>query len=80
MLAGLRCMKLLRGFRGAKPADMAALRNAILRVSALLEICPEIRELDLNPIQVRESGAVTVDARIRVEQPVQTQPSLRIAY
>ncbi|HXH37993.1 MAG TPA: GNAT family N-acetyltransferase [Thermoanaerobaculia bacterium] len=80
MLSGLRCMKLLHGFRGSKPADMAALRGAILRVSALLEICPEIRELDLNPIKVRESGAVVVDARIRVEKPALTKPSLRIAY
>jgi acyl-CoA synthetase (NDP forming) len=80
MLSGLRCMKLFRGFRGSKPADIAALHNAILRVSALLEICPEIRELDLNPIKVRTSGALTVDARFRVEQPAQTQPSLRIAY
>jgi acetyl coenzyme A synthetase (ADP forming)-like protein len=80
MLTGLRCMKLLRGFRGAKPSDMPALRNAILRVSSLVEICPEICELDLNPIKVRESGALTVDARIRVEAPVRTQPSLRIAY
>ncbi len=80
MLGGLRSMKLLRGFRGAKPADIAALRDAILRVSALLEICPEIRELDLNPIKVRESGALTVDARIRVEQVAQTQPSMRVSY
>ncbi|MGH9144322.1 MAG: acetate--CoA ligase family protein, partial [Vicinamibacterales bacterium] len=72
--------KLLRGFRGSKPADVAALQNAILRVSALLEICPEIRELDLNPIKVRPTGALTVDARIRVEHPAQTQPSLRVAY
>ncbi|HSY50044.1 MAG TPA: GNAT family N-acetyltransferase [Thermoanaerobaculia bacterium] len=80
MLSGLRCLKLLRGFRGSKPSDIAALRNVILRVSALLEICPEIRELDLNPTKVRESGAVVVDARIRVERPAVTQPSLRVAY
>ena len=80
MLDGLRSMKLLRGFRGAKPCDIPALRSAILRLSALLDICPEIRELDLNPIKIRESGAVVVDARIRVERAAQMPPSLRIAY
>jgi len=80
MLAELRSTKLLRGFRGSRPLDIAALRSAILRVSALIEICPEIRELDLNPVKVRESGALVVDARIRVEQPVTGPPSLRIAY
>jgi len=80
MLNGLRSMKLLRGFRGAKPCDVAALRSAILRVSALLDICPEIRELDLNPIKVRGSGCVVVDARIRVERIARTTPSLRVSY
>jgi acetyl coenzyme A synthetase (ADP forming)-like protein len=79
MLSELRCRKLLAGFRGSKPVDIAALRVAVLRVSALLDICPEIRELDFNPIKVRESGAVVVDARIRVER-VTAAPSLRIAY
>jgi len=80
MLSGLRSMKLLRGFRGAAPHDVAALRTAILRVSALLDLCPEIRELDLNPIKVRQSGCVVVDARIRVERIEASTPSLRVAY
>ncbi len=80
MFAELRSMKLLHGFRGSKPSDIPAFRDAILRVSALLDICPEINDLDLNPIKVRQSGAVVVDARIRVQRVVQTAPSLRIAY
>ncbi len=80
MLAGLRCRKLLRGFRGAKPADIAALYESILRVSALLSACPEIHELDLNPVKIREKGAVVVDARVRVEPVVHASPSMRVAY
>ena len=40
----------------------------ILRVSALVEIAPEIRELDLNPVKVLPPGhgAVVVDARLRI--------------
>jgi hypothetical protein len=39
-----------------------------MRISALVEIAPEIRELDLNPVKVLPPGhgAVVVDARIRV--------------
>ncbi|MEO8033193.1 MAG: GNAT family N-acetyltransferase, partial [Acidobacteriota bacterium] len=69
MLGELECTKLLKGFRGSKPVDVAALRGALLRVSELLEICPEIRELDINPLKVRESGASALDARIRIERP-----------
>ena len=66
MLNELRGAKLLRGYRGAPPADEAGLLDILLRVSALLETCPEIEELDLNPILVSPDGAVAVDARVRV--------------
>ena len=43
----------LRGARGTPPADEAALRALLVRVAQLLHACPEIRELDLNPVMVR---------------------------
>jgi acetyl coenzyme A synthetase (ADP forming)-like protein len=79
MLDELRCTKLLRGYRGHAPVDADAYHQSILRLSALLDICPEIRELDLNPLKVLEHGISAVDARIRVE-PVVPVASRRIAY
>ena len=69
MLNDLRGTRLLRGFRGAPPADEAGLLDILLRVSALLETCPEIEELDLNPVLVSTDGAVAVDARVRIGSP-----------
>jgi acetyl coenzyme A synthetase (ADP forming)-like protein len=66
MLDELRGIALLRGFRGAPTADEPALLDVVLRVSALLELCPEIQELDLNPVVVSATGAAAVDARIRI--------------
>ena len=66
MLNELRGRALLRGFRGAPPADEASLIEILLRVSVLLEICPEIAELDLNPVMVGTDGSTVVDARVRV--------------
>jgi acyl-CoA synthetase (NDP forming) len=66
MLNDISGVQLLRGFRGGPQRDEAALRDVILRVSALLEACPEIVELDLNPVIVTAVGAHVVDARIRV--------------
>lgn len=71
---------LLRGFRGAPPADEGALRQTLLRVSALLDACPEILEMDLNPVIVRPDGVCIVDARIRVGTVAPPQPSRRVAY
>jgi acyl-CoA synthetase (NDP forming) len=66
MIDRLRLAPMLTGYRGSVPADRAALERTILRVSALVEAAPEIREMDLNPVKVLESGAIVVDARIRV--------------
>ena len=66
MLDDVRGTILLRGYRGAPVADEGALRDVLLRVSVLLEICPEIHELDLNPVMVGPGGATVVDARIRL--------------
>jgi acetate---CoA ligase (ADP-forming) len=79
MLEEVRGAKLLRGYRGSAPADEAALRDALLRVSALLEICPEIQELDINPVKVLDSGVRILDARIRVEKKA-GQVSRRVVY
>jgi len=66
MVESLKGVRLLRGFRGAEPADEAAFRDAILRVSALVGLCPEIQELDLNPVKVLPGGVSAVDVRVRV--------------
>ena len=80
MVAQARVSKLLRGVRGEKPADAAALKRVIAKVSALLEICPEIRELDINPLFVLHEGATAVDARVRVEILNPGPPSRRVSY
>ena len=68
MIQGIRGRKLLDGYRGHPPADLDALRDALLRVSHLVEEVPEIHELDLNPLIALEPGAGCriVDARILV--------------
>jgi acyl-CoA synthetase (NDP forming) len=66
MVNAMRGAPLLRGYRGGAVMDEAALRNVLLRVSALVDACPGILELDINPLQVLPNGACALDARIRV--------------
>jgi acyl-CoA synthetase (NDP forming) len=66
MIQSLKTYPLLTGFRGSAAADVSALQEALLRVSALVEDLPQIAELDCNPILVHASGATVVDARVRV--------------
>jgi acetyl coenzyme A synthetase (ADP forming)-like protein len=80
MIDSLKGAQLLRGFRGTPALDEAALRDVVLRVSVLLGLCPEIQELDLNPVKVLESGACAVDARVRVERVRPGPPTRRVQY
>ena len=80
MIDELKCARLLRGYRGHAPVDEKALADAILRISALLSLCPEIQELDLNPLKVLESGVCAVDARIRIDRGRPKTATRRIVY
>lgn len=66
MLGEVRSAKLLSGLRGARPADRAALLDAIVRIGQLAADHPQIKELDVNPLIVRDEGrgVLAVDARI----------------
>ncbi len=68
MLTDLRMAPLLRGYRGSPPADVGALRDLLFRINAMVEDVPEVAELDLNPVFVREdgSGVVAVDVRMKL--------------
>jgi acyl-CoA synthetase (NDP forming) len=80
MIREIRGARLLRGYRGTPPADEAALRDVVLRVSELLTICPEIQELDLNPVKVLAKGACTIDARVRMERFARKRQGRRVEY
>ena len=67
MVRSLKTFPLLDGYRGSPRANVDALEDVLLRVSALVEAHPEVVEMDLNPLIVHPAGAVAVDARIRLE-------------
>ena len=64
-LRGLRLWPLLDGYRGRPRADMAAVAGIAARLGQLMLDRPELEEIEINPILVREAGAVAVDALIR---------------
>jgi acetyl coenzyme A synthetase (ADP forming)-like protein len=78
MVDSLDSVALLRGYRGHAPADEAAVVDVLLRVSALVAICPGIHELDINPLKVLERGARAVDVRVRVARDAPAAPTRRI--
>ncbi|MBA3430131.1 MAG: GNAT family N-acetyltransferase [Actinobacteria bacterium] len=71
MITSLKTYPLLEGYRGQPALDEDALRDLILRISALVEDIPHLMELDLNPVLVLErgQGCVVLDARMKVGIP-----------
>jgi acyl-CoA synthetase (NDP forming) len=68
MIRQVRAWPLLAGSRGEPPVDLALLRDALVRLSALVAAHPEIAELEINPFLIapagRPSGAVDVRVRL----------------
>jgi acyl-CoA synthetase (NDP forming)/GNAT superfamily N-acetyltransferase len=73
----IRSALLPRGSRDAPPADLAALRETLLRVSRLADDLPEVAELDLGPAIVRADGVYADGARIRLMPAQAHDPFLR---
>ena len=62
-----RIYKLLEGYRDRPPADLAAIAEALRRLSQLVVDCPAVKELDINPLLADETGVIALDARMRIE-------------
>lgn len=65
-LGKLRSAKLLAGVRGAPPADVDAIADAVLAVGRLMASAPELTEIDVNPLMVhgKGQGVTALDALI----------------
>jgi acetyltransferase len=68
LIGSVKMSKLFDGYRGTPPSDTPALKDLLLRLSAMVEDNPQITELDFNPVKVLPAGQGywVVDARIAV--------------
>ena len=64
-LERLKIWTLLVGYRGAAGADVAVIVRAVLAVQALILRDATLIDIEINPLMVREHGAVAADALIR---------------
>src|SRR5574338_287412 len=66
MICSIKTNKLLQGVRGEKPSDVKKLSECIQKLSQLVSDFKEIKELDMNPVLVFETGkgCKVVDVRI----------------
>ncbi len=73
MITEIKGYPLLTGYRGQEPVDIAKLEDFLLKVSDFVELNPEVKELDLNPIFAYKDDAVAVDARVILEDSAEAK-------
>ncbi|MFW2365360.1 MAG: acetate--CoA ligase family protein [Desulforhopalus sp.] len=64
MTSEIQGKRLLDGYRGQDPADVAYLQEMLVKLSDFVNATPGIEEIDMNPVFAYKDGAVVVDARI----------------
>jgi len=75
MLDGLSAQKLMGAFRGEAAVDRNALKNILRGLSDLAITCPQIREIDINPLIVEPTGRpVAVDGLMILGEAEKKKP------
>ncbi len=71
MITEIKSSGILTGIRGTTPRDIDSIASCIVQLSSLAQDCPQIEELDINPLIVLEkgSGSYIADTKIILEKP-----------
>jgi acetyltransferase len=81
MMERTRIYKALKGVRGRKPVDLAALEQLMIYFSQLVAEQLWIKEIDINPLLASSERLIALDARVVLHGPEMTEdklPSLAI--
>jgi acetyltransferase len=76
MMEQTKILKALKGVRGRKPVDLAALEELLVRFSQLVVEQPWIKEIDINPLLASPDRLLALDARVVVHGLDMTEDKL----
>lgn len=68
MIRNLKGYPILKGLRGQPPVNEKLFAEILVKLSALAELAPEIKEMDINPLLGTENQIVAVDARVNISK------------
>jgi len=72
MIKQIRSYPLLLGVRGEEPKDIEGCVDVLLRLSDIIQSCPDISDIEINPVLAFEQnkGILAVDTRILLNPPI----------
>src|ERR1700733_452933 len=74
-----KILKALKGVRGRKPINLAALEELLVRFSQLVVEQPWIKEIDINPLLASPDRLLALDARVVVHGLEMTEDKLPVS-
>jgi acetyltransferase len=76
MMEQTKIFKALKGVRGRKAVDLAALEQLLVRFSYVVAEQPWIKEIDINPLLASPDQLIALDARVILHDPEMTEDKL----
>lgn len=76
MMEQTKIFTALKGVRGRKPVDIAALEQLMVRFSRLVVEQRWVKEIDINPLLASPAGLIALDARVVLHEPNVTEDKL----
>lgn len=73
VIENTKAYQLINGYRGMPKVDMEALQFLLVKFSYLLMDFPEIKEIDINPFAIDETGGFALDAHIVLDETINRQ-------
>lgn len=77
MIGETKIYRILKGYRGAPPVDVAVLEALLVRVARLALDVDDLFEIDLNPVLASSEGVWAVDAKMTLHEGGSGQESGR---
>jgi acetyltransferase len=76
MMEQTQILRALKGVRGRKPVDLAALEQLLVRFSQLVVEQRWIKEIDINPLLASSERLIALDARVILHKPDDSEKDL----
>ena len=77
LIQGTKISTVLNGYRNIEKINQDALEETLIRLSRLLTDFPEIQEMDINPMMVKNGRYLAVDARV-ILKPTTVAPGMHL--
>lgn len=67
MIMSIKAKALLTGVRNEPAKDKSALVDILLKIGQIIQNCPDITDIEINPVMAYAKGATAVDVRILIK-------------